>query len=212
MIVNSDESDTRHDGRACTNRQARSNNKDNLYQLIMAKPNFSSNNIIQEIIRVDHAGEYGARRIYEGQLNYTRNHQDRITIHHMLEQEKEHLAYFNNLLLARNVRPTILMPFWYIIGYILGSGSVLLGTKTAMLLTQGIEETIEQHYQKQIDYLSSHNIEEDLLAHIKQFQQEEIEHRDIALEQGSSKVAFAPLIKNSIKLMCKLAISLSKKL
>lgn len=177
----------------------------------MARPNFPSDNIINKIIRVDHAGEYGARRIYEGQLNHAKTHQDRLTIHHMLEQEKKHLAYFNDLLLERNVRPTILMPLWHVIGYILGSGSILLGTKTSMLLTQGVEETIEQHYQKQIDYLSKHNIEEDLLAHIKQFQQEEIEHKDIALEQGSEQAPFAHLIKSGIKFMCKIAISLSKK-
>ncbi|XVN42114.1 MAG: demethoxyubiquinone hydroxylase family protein [Candidatus Rickettsia vulgarisii] len=178
----------------------------------MARPNFpSNNNIIKEMIRVNHAGEYGAQRIYEGQLNYAKNHQDRLTIHHMLEQEKTHLAYFNDLLLTRNVRPTILMPLWYTIGYMLGSSSILLGTKTSMLLTQGVEEVIEQHYQEQIDYLSSHNIEKDLLVHIKQFQQEEIEHKDIALEQGSEQAPFAHLIKNIIKFMCKIAISFSKK-
>lgn len=177
----------------------------------MPKPNFPSSNTIKEIIRVNHAGEYGARRIYEGQLNYAKNHQDRLTIHHMLEQEKIHLAYFNNLLLTRNIRPTILMPLWHAIGYMLGSGSILLGAKTSMLLTQSVEEVIEQHYQEQIDYLSSNNIEKDLLTHIKQFQQEEIEHKDIALDQGSNEVVFAPLIKNAIKFMCKIAISLSKK-
>ncbi|UCM85095.1 MAG: demethoxyubiquinone hydroxylase family protein [Rickettsia endosymbiont of Culicoides impunctatus] len=179
----------------------------------MARPDFTnSRNIIKEIIRVDRAGEYGAKRIYEGQLNYCRNHQTYPTIKHMMQQEEVHLSYFTNLLLQGNVRPTILMPFWHIIGYVLGSGSILIGTKTAMLLTQSVEEVIEQHYQKQIDYLEEYNLEKELLDSIKQFQSDETEHKDIALVQGSNEVVFAPIINKIIKLMCNIAISLSKKI
>ncbi|WP_375326549.1 demethoxyubiquinone hydroxylase family protein [Candidatus Tisiphia endosymbiont of Nemotelus uliginosus] len=179
----------------------------------MARPDFTdSANIIKEIIRVNHAGEYGAKRIYQGQLNYINNQRDYTTIKHMLEQEEAHLQYFNDLLLKQDVRPTIFIPFWHAIGYTLGSISALMGNKTAMLLTQGIEEVIEQHYQNQIDYLESNDIERDLLANIKQFQLEEVEHKDIALEQKNEEMLAGSLIKNIIKTMCKLAIILSKKL
>ncbi|WP_341761139.1 demethoxyubiquinone hydroxylase family protein [Candidatus Tisiphia endosymbiont of Thecophora atra] len=178
----------------------------------MARPDFTnSDNIIKEIIRVNHAGEYGAKRIYQGQLNYCKNHEASSIIKHMMQQEEVHLSYFTNLLLQRNVRPTIFIPFWHIIGYILGSGSILIGTKTAMLLTQSVEEVIEQHYQKQIDYLELYNLEKELVDSIKQFQAEEIEHKDIALVQGSSKIVFASLINTVIKLMCNMAINVSKK-
>ncbi|MDD9335266.1 MAG: demethoxyubiquinone hydroxylase family protein [Rickettsiaceae bacterium] len=178
----------------------------------MARPDFTnSDNIIKEMIRVNHAGEYGAKRIYQGQLNYCKNHEDSSTIKHMMQQEEAHLSYFTNLLLQHNVRPTILIPFWHIIGYVLGSGSILIGTETAMLLTQSVEEVIEQHYQKQIDYLELYNLEKELVNSIKQFQAEEIEHKDIALVQGSSKVVFASLINKVIKLMCNMAINVSKK-
>ena len=130
----------------------------------------------------------------------------------MMQQEEVHLSYFTNLLLQGNVRPTILMPFWHIIGYVLGSGSILIGTKTAMLLTQSVEEVIEQHYQKQIDYLEEYNLEKELLDSIKQFQSDETEHKDIALVQGSNEVVFVSLINKIIKLMCNIAISLSKKI
>ncbi len=178
----------------------------------MSRPDFTnSDNIIQEIIRVNHAGEYGAKRIYQGQLNCCKNHQVYSIIKHMIQQEEVHLNYFTNLLVQYNVRPTILIPFWHIIGYILGSGSILMGIKTAMLLIQSVEEVIEQHYQKQIDYLEKYNLDKKLLYNIKQFQLDETEHKDIALVQGNNKVVFAPLINKLIKLMCNIAISMSKK-
>jgi ubiquinone biosynthesis monooxygenase Coq7 len=179
----------------------------------MAKPDFTnSNNIIAEMIRVDYAGEYGAKRIYEGQADYSKNYQDSIIINDMLQQEEVHLRYFTNLLLQRAVRPTILMPFWHIIGYAIGSGSRLLGAKTAMLLTQSVEEVIEQHYQQQINYLEHRKIDQELLDNIKQFQLDEIEHKNTALSQGSGETICASSINKIIKLFCKLAINLSKKL
>ncbi|WP_341756855.1 MULTISPECIES: demethoxyubiquinone hydroxylase family protein [unclassified Candidatus Tisiphia] len=178
----------------------------------MARPDFTnSENSIKEIIRVNYAGEYGAKRIYEGQLNYCKNREAYSTIKHMMQQEEVHLNYFTNSLLQRNVRPTFLIPFWHIIGYIVGSGSILVGTKTAMLLTQSVEEVIEQHYQKQIDYLEGYNVEKELLDNIKQFQFDETEHKDTALVLGSSEVAFASLINKIVKLMCNIAINISKK-
>ncbi len=184
----------------------------------MTKPDFTTpSKAIEEMIRVNHAGEYGAKRIYQGQLNYIKHQFDYTIINNMLQQEEIHLNYFNELLLQRNIRPTILLSLWHIIGYQLGSLSVLLGTKSAMLLTQSIEEVIEQHYQNQIDYLTSSNIESELLTTIRQFQAEEIEHKEIAVEQGSEEfpiflVKVASLIKKMIKLKCSLAITLSKKI
>ena len=178
----------------------------------MAKPDFTNSDIIvNSMIRVDHAGEYGASRIYQGQLKYCKNHQASSIIKHMFQQEEQHLYYFNDLLLQRNVRPTIFMPFWHVSGYIAGSVSMLLGSKFAMLLTEGVEESIEQHYQEQINYLKNHNIEKDLLNNIHQFQLEEIEHKDIALIEGSKKLPFDHLIKKTIKLFCEVAIFLSKR-
>ncbi|WP_341763626.1 demethoxyubiquinone hydroxylase family protein [Candidatus Tisiphia endosymbiont of Beris chalybata] len=179
----------------------------------MARPDFTNSvDIIEEMVRVNHAGEYGAKRIYQGQLNYIKNQRDYITIKHMLEQEELHLQYFEALLIKQDIRPTILLPFWHITGYLLGSVSALMGLKTTMLLTQAVEEVIEKHYQTQIDYLEDNDIAQDLLANIKQFQLEEIEHKDIALEHGNEEILGISLIKNAIKSMCKLAIILSKKL
>ena len=177
----------------------------------MPRPDFTTpKDIIQKMIRVDHAGEYGARRIYEGQLSLPLNQEATNTIQHMLQQEELHLSYFSQLLLERKVRPTILIPLWHVIGYILGKGSVMIGSKAAMLVTQSIEEVIEQHYQHQIDYLESHNIEKELLSRIKQFQLEEVEHRDTALVFGSNEVACGSMISRVIKYMCNVAIRLSK--
>jgi ubiquinone biosynthesis monooxygenase Coq7 len=178
----------------------------------MARPDFTnSDNMVKEIIRVNHAGEYGAKRIYQGQLNYSNNPEDSAIIKHMLQQEEAHLSYFSDLLVTRNVRPTILLAFWHIIGYALGSGSILFGKKMAMLLTEGVEEVIEQHYGRQIDYLIAHDIEKKLQDNIQQFQFDEVEHKNKALAEGSQQAAFAPLIKKLVKLFCNKAISLSKK-
>lgn len=178
----------------------------------MARPDFTnSKDIIQEIIRVNHAGEYGAKRIYQGQLNYSKNSEDSANLRHMLRQEEAHLGYFSNLLVTRNVRPSILLAFWDITGYGLGGGSILLGRKMAMLLTEGIEEVIEQHYGQQIDYLRAHNIEQNLQDNIRQFQLDETEHKEKALAEGSQQVAFAPLVKMLVKMFCSKAIALSKK-
>ena len=177
----------------------------------MPRPDFTtSDDIIQKMIRVDHAGEYGAKRIYQGQLSYPLDQKSTTIIKHMLQQEELHLSYFTDLLLERKVRPTIFMPFWHAIGYTLGRTSVMMGPKMAMLITQSIEEVIEQHYQKQIDYLEAHNMEKELLANVKQFQLEEIEHKDTALVFGSGEVVCAGTISRMIKCMCHVAIQLSK--
>ena len=107
---------------------------------------------VKEIIRVDHAGEFGANRIYEGQIDYTSNSSDIKLIKQMLKQEAEHLEYFDNKIKNGYSRPTILMPIWNIFGYLLGAVSARLGNESAMLVTEQIENVIVEHYDKQIKY------------------------------------------------------------
>ncbi len=168
--------------------------------------------IIHEMIRVNHAGEYGACRIYQGQLFAIRNSHDRLVIEKMLHQEEKHLNYFNHELCIRGVRRSVLLPFWYVSAYMLGLCSALCGIKTAMLVTQAVEEVIEDHYQQQIDYLEHHNIEHDLRDNIKQFQKEEVEHLEIAINHDSQKSPFSYLTAKLIKIICLVAITVSKKL
>lgn len=177
----------------------------------MPRPDFSiADTIIHEMIRVDHAGEYGAKRIYEGQLDSSLDYRTTSIIKHMLQQEESHLSYFTNLLLERKVRPTIFVPFWHLTGYLLGKSSAMIGPSTAMLVTQSIEEVIEEHYQKQISYLESSNIEKDLLSNIKQFQLDEIEHKDTASSLRSDEAICGGIMSGIIKYICVIAIKLSK--
>lgn len=179
----------------------------------MPKPDFSNHiSKIAEMIRVNHAGEYGAKRIYQGQLKFIKNRDRQALISAMLQQEEKHLEYFNHQLQLRRIRPTVLLPIWYIGGYILGAASALKGSKTAMLVTEAVEEVIEQHYQQQIDYLKEHNKEEELLINIEKFQQEEAEHRHTAVKTGSREASFAPLLTGLVKGICRTAIYLSKKI
>ncbi|WP_342257192.1 MULTISPECIES: demethoxyubiquinone hydroxylase family protein [unclassified Rickettsia] len=172
--------------------------------------NSSKQKSIQEIIRVNHAGEYGAKRIYQGQLKYTKSSTDYALITEMLEQEEIHLNYFTDELLKRQIRPTILIFFWHQFGYLLGAGSAIFGPKTAMLITQAVEEVIEGHYQQQIDYLK--NIDTELLNNITQFQADEIAHKNTAIINDSEKAFLAPVISKIVKLICHISINLSKKI
>lgn len=189
----------------------------------MPKPNFASHNTeIEEIIRVDHAGEYGAQKIYEGQLKFIKNSQDKVLINSMLKQEKIHLDYFINKLEEYKIRPTILTPLWHVGGYMLGAISAIIGTKTAMLLTDAVEEVIAKHYQQQICYLKE-NIqlggysfnyttdEKDLLLNIEKFQQDELEHQHIAILHSNKESFFTFPFVVIVKTICKAAIYISKK-
>jgi 3-demethoxyubiquinol 3-hydroxylase len=166
----------------------------------------------QEIIRVNHAGEFGARRIYEGQLEYTTNPKDKKIISHMLEQELAHLDYFEEQMKTQKVRPTILMPFWNIGGYLLGAVAAKINNKSAMLVTDAVEEVIESHYQEQIDYLTVRDSKNPMLPSIKQFQQEEIQHKHTAIAHDSKKAPLANFMFGVVGKICKLAINLSKKI
>lgn len=177
----------------------------------MPKPYFHNNKKIAEIIRVDHAGEFGAKRIYQGQMDFAKSADLRNVIKHMLEQELVHLHFFENEIKNHNVRPTILLPLWSVMGYSMGACSVLLGSKTSMLLTEAVEHVIVGHYQEQIDYLNKVNDSKHLLENIKKFQQEEADHINIALANCSKNATVDHLGLKIIGSVCKLAILLSKR-
>jgi len=167
---------------------------------------------IQEIIMVDHAGEYGAQRIYEGQLAHTKDPETQALIKHMLEQELEHLDYFGQQIKNGNARPTALMPLWKIFGYGLGAISARLGPKTAMLVTKNVEEVIVDHYQKQINYLEKTDKKNPLLKKIKKFKQDEAEHIHIAIDNDSNNAPFHGPLSSLVRCICRSAIFLSKKI
>lgn len=173
---------------------------------------------LDEILRVDHAGEYGAVRIYKGQLAVLearakmRAHEDETlkTVRHMEEQEQVHLATFNKLMNERGVRPTAMTPIWHVAGYALGAGTALLGEKAAMACTAAVEEVIEEHYQDQLDDLSAE--EEDLKATITQFRLEEIEHKDTAIDYGAEEAPGYKMLSGAIKAGTRFAIRVSEKI
>jgi len=140
---------------------------------------------LARMIRVDHAGEYGARRIYDGQLAVLKRSPAAPVIRHMAKQEQRHLAAFDKLLVARRVRPTALAPLWHVAGFALGAASALLGERAAMACTAAVEEVIDAHYQGQLDRLGGD--EPELSATIAEFRGDEIEHRDTALAHGAGE-------------------------
>lgn len=178
----------------------------------MPRPDFSDpDKQIQEIIRVNHAGEYGARRIYQGQLKYTKSQNDYVLIKEMLEQEEVHLDYFEKKLLEKKVRPTALLSFGIIMDFTWAVSSKI-GTKTAMLVTESVEEVIEKHYAQQINYLENKGIEPELLDNIVKFRLDEIEHKDTAIINDSEQAIFAKATSSVVKAICRIAIKLSKKI
>jgi len=152
----------------------------------------TNKNKTEEFIRVDHAGERGAIKIYEGQLlalnTFVKDENLKKTIEKMKSHEKEHLDFFNKEIKKRNIKPTKLLPLWDLLGVGLGFGSAIIGKKATMLCTASVEEVIDEHYQKQINELDSN--EKVLKEKIKQFRDDELHHRDIAYEQGASKKDF----------------------
>jgi ubiquinone biosynthesis monooxygenase Coq7 len=162
---------------------------------------------IERMIRVDQAGEYGAVRIYEGQLAVLRQGRARDEIRHMTEQEARHLARFNELLQSRRVRPTLLQPLWHLAGYALGVGTALLGAKAAMACTVAVEEVIDEHYQDQAERLGEADpaLKETILA----FRDDELAHRARAIEHGAMDTLGYDVISGVIKAGSRLAIWLS---
>jgi len=169
---------------------------------------------IEEIIRVDHAGEHGATAIYKGTLDILSIYGDKETksiIKEMAEGEKKHVNEFNKLIKERSIRPTALLPFWKITGYSLGALSAIYGKQVIMACTEAVEEVIDKHYTKQIEELEESGGEKDLLKSIKEFHAEEVEHEMIAKQEGGNDSSFISFFKDVVKFGCKGAIKISEK-
>lgn len=164
---------------------------------------------IDRMLRVDHAGEYGAQRIYAGQLAILKNDASAVEITHMAEQEKAHLARFNQLMNAHRARPSALLPFWHVAGFALGAGTALLGRKAAMACTVAVESVIAEHYQKQLDTMPEGEAE--LKETITQFRAEEIEHHNIGLANDAEQAPAYTLLSGAIKRGCTFAIWLAER-
>lgn len=164
--------------------------------------------LIERMIRVNHAGEYGAKRIYEGQLSSIKDKEASKLIKHMAEQEEEHLKFFEEELKKRNIRPTALFLGWHVAGYMLGKFTALIGTKAAMACTVAIEEVIDEHYQKQIETLDDDETE--LKKTIEKFRNDELEHRDIGLENKAEETPGYLVLSSAIKIASNLAIKIAE--
>ncbi len=163
------------------------------------------------MLRVDQAGEYGATRIYAGQLAVLRGSSPAAhLVAHMAAQEDAHLARFNQLMAERRVRPTLLQPLWHVGGFALGAVTALISEEAAMACTDAVETEIDLHYAEQLEQLGEDDPE--LAADIRQFQAEELEHRDTAREAGAANAPAYPLLTFAIRGICRAAIELSKKI
>ena len=169
---------------------------------------------VEEFIRVDHAGERGAVKIYEGQLlalnTIVKDNDLKKTIEEMKIHEKEHCEFFENEIKKRNIKPTKFLPLWDLLGVGLGFGSTILGKKAAMLCTASVEEVIDKHYQNQIDELGSE--EKELKKKIIKFREDELHHKDIAYEKGATKSGVYSIMDKIIKTGSRLAINISEKI
>jgi ubiquinone biosynthesis monooxygenase Coq7 len=163
---------------------------------------------VKSFIRVDHAGEYGAARIYAGQLAVLGRGPHAAQLQHMKAQEQVHLDAFAEMIAKRRVRPTALLPFWHIAGFALGAATAALGPEAAMACTVAVEETIDQHYAAQRAALGGEEVE--LSATVEKFRQEELEHRDIGLAFGAERAPGYKLLTGLIRAGCKAAIKLSE--
>lgn len=169
----------------------------------------SVEDMIARIIRVDQAGEYGAKRIYEGQLAVLGRSPVGETLRHMADQEAAHLRDFDAVMNERRVRPTALQPLWHLAGFAIGAGTALMGERAAMACTVAVEEAIDEHYAKQAQYLGED--EQELRDLIVNARADEREHHDMALEAGAERTPFYRPMKDAIKAGTKLAIWLSER-
>jgi ubiquinone biosynthesis monooxygenase Coq7 len=170
--------------------------------------------ILEEIIRVDHAGERGAIKIYEGQLlalsTIKQDKNLKKIIEEMKEHEKEHLEYFEKEIQKRKMRPTYLLPLWDLMGVSLGFGSALLGKKATLLCTASVEEVIEVHYENQLGKIGED--EKDLKTKIEKFKGDEINHKNTAYESGASRTGIYSIMDKIIRTGSKIAITISEKI
>ena len=185
----------------------------------MKKPRFKPfKKILSEMLRVDHAGEYGAVKIYEAQKKNLANSKHIDEIDYMLKQEEKHLEYFSEKLPKTMTRPSIFIGFWHYLSYYMGYfSSRSCNYKGAMLCTKAVEDVIEKHYQEQIDYCEKNQAKYDhkdldFLENIKKFYQEEIEHKDKAIESAEFNFFPDKIFEKIIKIICKMAIKISKKI
>jgi len=173
---------------------------------------------IARMIRVDQAGELGAAEIYRGQLAVLKDQSCADLLLEMAEQERAHLATFDEIMAERGVRPTALSPLWRVAGFALGAGSALLGERAAMATTVAVEEVIEGHYQKQLDELAAESTggsnggEAELQAVITEFREDELKHRDIALENGAKEAPAYQILSQSVKTGTRMAIWLAERI
>ena len=168
---------------------------------------------LEEIIRVDHAGERGAIKIYEGQLlalkTFKEDDELRKKIEEMRTHEQEHYDFFNSEIKKRGIKPTRLLPLWDLLGITLGFGTAVLGKKAAMLCTASVEEVIDKHYKNQTYKLGQD--ESELKKKIEKFRNDELEHKDIAYEQGATKKGLYNVLDKIIKTSSRIAIVISEK-
>jgi len=180
----------------------------------MQNKNKTDQTKLTEFIRVDHAGERGAVKIYEGQLlalnTIIKDENLKKTIEEMRVHEKEHCEFFENEIKKRKIKPTKLLPLWDLLGIGLGFGSTIIGKKAAMLCTASVEEVIDKHYLDQINQLGSDETE--LKEKIKKFRKDELHHKDIAYEKGATKKGLYSLMDKIIKTGSKIAINISEKI
>jgi ubiquinone biosynthesis monooxygenase Coq7 len=166
---------------------------------------------VASMLRVDHAGEYGATRIYAGQLAvFGNNHPTSRPIAQMAAQEERHLTTFDRMLAERGVRPTVLQPIWHVAGHALGAATALISPQAAMACTAAVEDEIDSHYGAQRRELA--DTDTPLSDVIEEFQREELEHRDLALAHGAEDAAGYPILYAAIRAGCRAAIHLSKRI
>ena len=167
--------------------------------------------ILDEIIRVDHAGEYGATRIYDGQIAvFGKNSRIGKTIQHMADQEQEHIETFQKLIVNNRVRPSALLPIWNVAGYTVGAVTAMMGEKAAMACTVAVEKVIGEHYHEQQSLLE--NDQKNLKKIIKKFELDELEHHDIGIAHDAEKTPGYKILSKIIEIGCKTAIAVSKKI
>jgi ubiquinone biosynthesis monooxygenase Coq7 len=170
---------------------------------------------IRRMIRVDHAGEYGAARIYEGQIAVLGRSRAAPAIRRMAAQEKRHLEAFDRLVVERRVRPTLLSPLWHVAGYALGAATALLGERAAMACTVAVEEVIDEHYGRQSASLAAlppEHADPELAAAVEEFRADELEHRDTGIAHGAQDLPGYGLLSAAVKTGSRLAIWLSTRI
>ena len=167
---------------------------------------------IEQMIRVNQAGEFGAKRIYEGQLVVLKNDKKYKIIKRMANQEEEHLKAFNKMMVEKGVRPTILSPLWNIGGFVLGATTAFISTEAAMACTVAVEEVIDKHYESQKILLRKKRKEKKLLKTIEKFRLQELEHKNIGLKNDAEKTKNYRNLTRGIKVITSMAIFLSKRI